>query len=210
MQQLKDLFIRRIYRRIYFFIRWLFFEKPFGLDFHSRDLSVRCQSGGRNSGYVSCPKSFLKDIFSRLSIDSQSSFLDVGCGKGFVLVCAAKMPFGKIEGIDIVSEFVEVAQKNLSILHLDDRIRVTVGDATLFDRYGEFDHIFLYNPFPAEIMSGFIHRLLESLDKSPRGLTVIYANPVCHSLFMEVGRFEIIHEVPNFLTQHKAYIYTVR
>jgi protein-L-isoaspartate O-methyltransferase len=164
--QLQEM-LRRYFRYFIFILRIYFYEKPRGLDFYARDLTLLKSSNHKYHGYSVSPKKYLKKIFSSIHISDRNSFLDIGCGKGYVLSFAAKYPFEEIAGFDISPDLIQTAKKNISRLNLDNRIRVFMSDALQYDHYGEFDHFFLFNPFPSEIMKPVIGKIIESIKNPP-------------------------------------------
>lgn len=108
-------------------------------------------------------------------------FVDIGSGKGKVVMTAALFGFKHIIGIEFAPELVELAQRNLAKIkgHLpaDCDVRVVCADATRYD-YGPDDCVFfLYNPFCADVMTAFCQQLARSLQKYPRKLWIIYTEP---------------------------------
>jgi SAM-dependent methyltransferase len=194
------------YRRLWYVFRVLIFEKPRGLDFHLRNKQLKIDSGGKSQGYAITPESHLKQIFSTLVITSKNNFIDIGCGKGYVLTKAAKQPYNKVMGIDFVPEMINIAQKNISILKLENRINLRLADATDFN-YDEYDHLFLYNPFSADILKLVVNRIIESMERNPRDLTIIYFHPSDHHVFMETGCFEVVNTLYCFIKDYETYIY---
>jgi SAM-dependent methyltransferase len=191
---------------LWYAFRAFILEKPKGLDFHLRNKQLKIKSGGKSQGYAITPESHLKQIFATLNITNKNNFIDIGCGKGFVLTKAAKQPYNKITGIDFVPEMIKIAEKNISILKLQNRINLFLADATEFS-YDEYDHLFLYNPFSADILKLVVNRIIESLERIPRDLTVIYFHPSDHRIFMETGRFEVSNTLHCFIKDYETYIY---
>jgi tRNA A58 N-methylase Trm61 len=179
-------------------------EKPRGLDFHQRNTKLRVK--GKNHGYAITPESHLKQVFSAINITREHCFIDIGCGKGFVLVNATKYPYKRITGIEIDEETADIARKNVSILKLEDRITITTADATDYI-YDAYDHIFLYNPFPGNVLRIVVESILKSLTNNPRKLTIIYFHPSDHNIFMETGRFEVVKTLHSFIKDYDTYIY---
>ncbi|MFP3041025.1 methyltransferase domain-containing protein [Treponema primitia] len=192
------------YRRIWYAFRAYILEKPRGLDFHQRNQKLKVK--GKNHGYAITPESHLKQIFSVLNITEKNSFLDIGCGKGFVLTYAAKYPYQKIMGIEIDPKTAEIARKNILILNLDNRINISIADATNY-AYDEYDHFFLYNPFPGSILKIVIERILESLNTKPREITIIYFHPSDHNVLMDTGRFKVVEKLHSLIKDYDTYIY---
>ncbi len=71
------------------------------------------------------------------------------------------------------------------------------------DRY---THVYLYHPFPAIVMSDVVRNLADSLTRTPRKLTLIYRNPVCHSLVLESG-YRKVAEFPG--PEHPTFVYEI-
>ncbi|MDR1384609.1 MAG: class I SAM-dependent methyltransferase [Planctomycetaceae bacterium] len=204
--------IRRYFRYICFALRVFLYEKPRGLDFHLRDKSLLIESKGKYHGYSITPAGHLKRIFSYLNVTEYDSFLDVGCGKGFVLTKAAALPYQRVAGIDLLSHLTQIAEKNLSILKLKNRIQVFTGDAAAFEYYGDYNHFFFFNPFDAEIMKPVLKKIIAShsnhdTKNAPNKLTLIYHNPACHNTILETGCFQLVHELYDPLKDYKTYIY---
>jgi 16S rRNA G966 N2-methylase RsmD len=124
-----------------------------------------------------------------------------------VLTYAAKYPFKEIAGFDISQDLISIAQKNIQILKLENHIQVFTSDALQYNHYKKFDYFFLFNPFPSAIMIPTIQKIIESLEESPRKITIIYYNPTCHKDIMATGSFQLINELYDKIKDYKIYIY---
>ena len=102
--------------------------------------------------------------------------MDIGCGKGAVLRTAASYPFDRIGGIEYVDYIADICRKNMKILGLSDRVECFCQDATKFERYGEYDTFYMFNPFEEEILSKVFDRIMEQ-KPSDKVITVIYLQP---------------------------------
>jgi SAM-dependent methyltransferase len=194
------------YRRLWYAFRYFILEKPRGLDFHLRNQRLKKESGGKNQGYAITPQSHLKQIFSTLEISSKNNFIDIGCGKGYVLTKAAKQAYNKITGIDFIPKMIQIARRNISILKLEDRVNLCFADATSYN-YDGYDHLFLYNPFSVDILKLVVERIIESLTRKPRELTIIYFHPSDHRVFVESGYFEVVLTLHCFIKDYETFIY---
>jgi SAM-dependent methyltransferase len=114
---------------------------------------------------------------------TDTTFLDVGCGRGRVLVMAAAYGFKNIIGIDFSQRLCDQAASVCK----DLPVTITCADARIYEIPDTVGVIFLFNPFDAAIMSEFILRVSESLSRKKRPLTVLYANPQCKDLWLEAG-----------------------
>jgi SAM-dependent methyltransferase len=125
------------------------------------------------------------------------TFVDIGCGKGKVVLEWARLlgKYGyerRVVGIDYSPELIEIARSNCEKLfgHAGDFI---IADATNVDyaAFGERLIIYLYNPFD-DVMLG------RALDKITTGdVWVIYNNPV-HSVELLNRGFGLISERLGF------------
>lgn len=170
-------YLIRIRRYLLFLAQYLLYEKPRGLDFTMRDTAIYERSNGKCHGYSKTNERHLKEIFESIPNKEAVSFLDIGCGKGVVLKEAAKYPFQRVDGIEIQPQLVKTAQKNFRILKMENRIRCILADAAEFEKYGDYNLFFLFNPFPAEILEKVIRKIMGSRNDAGCTTTVIYHNP---------------------------------
>jgi hypothetical protein len=72
----------------------------------------------------------------------------------------------------------------------------------------------MYNPFTGELFDAAIARLLESLDRTPRPMRLIYRNPVEHARLMGTGRATAIRQTKSGPRWRRAgaalVVYTLR
>lgn len=130
-------------------------------------------------------------LFDQLQpADIQTGFLDVGCGKGRVLAMAAAYGFRQVTGIDFSPKLYAAAVSLTAMLetrHAGLSIRVHCVNARYYIIPDTTGVIFLFNPFDAPMMEEFIARVQESLQRKPRRLKVLYANPQCKQLWLDAG-----------------------
>jgi hypothetical protein len=127
------------------------------------------------------------------SVGREDVFMDYGAGRGRVLLAAARFPFGRIVGLEVNEPDAEIARANARIAGPRRRcpnIEVVVADARVWPLPDDVTYIYMFNPFWDEIFTGMLDRVLESLDRRPRQLTMIYANPTCATELLATGRFE--------------------
>jgi len=120
--------IKRYYRYIRYFLSWLFLEKTRGLDFTMRNKRIGIKAEGSN-GYAATHITTLSYIFSKLDINENDGFIDIGCGKGAVLRYASNFPFKTIVGLEIEKFLCQIAWKNMKKLKLDEKIEIINEDA---------------------------------------------------------------------------------
>jgi SAM-dependent methyltransferase len=89
----------------------------------------------------------------------ETTFVDVGCGKGRVLVVAATYPFKRIVGVEYSEELAEICCRNLQKRGIKDRCEVVVGDAADFQFPDGDLMVFLYYPFDTAIYMRVLQNL---------------------------------------------------
>lgn len=107
----------------------------------------------------------------------ESTFVDIGCGKGRALLIAAEFPFRRLLGVEIAPELCAIANANLA-LNPDWKSRISVinGDASTFVYPEGPLFIFLYTPFLLSMVRRFLANLEGQLRRSPRPAYLLYAN----------------------------------
>lgn len=118
---------------------------------------------------------------------AQFTFVDLGSGKGRVLLMAAEYPFRRIIGVELLPELDAVARANVALGVSQDsiraadrepRIELVLADARGFIFPPDPLVVFLFNPFPAWVLREVMRNLHRSLESSPRPAFVILHNPV--------------------------------
>lgn len=106
------------------------------------------------------------------------SFVDLGCGKGRVILVAAQYPFIRVTGVDISPALADIAQRNLVSFPLDlrrcENVEVMNADATAFEFPDTNVLLHLYHPFNGEVTAAILDRLHDSLEKTPRRVLIAY------------------------------------
>ncbi len=146
--------------------------------------------------YMPVSYDVIEDVFGHYKPATFKHFIDIGCGKGRAMCVAAQMDAQKITGIDFSKEFCD--QSKLNLLKTQQKFpqlqySVLNNDAFYYEIPADADCIFMFNPFDEVIMSGVIENIEMSLEKHPRPITIIYANPMQKHLFLEAGYKEVYH-----------------
>ncbi|MBC7982678.1 MAG: class I SAM-dependent methyltransferase [Candidatus Obscuribacterales bacterium] len=120
------------------------------------------------------------------------SFIDIGSGKGLVVMLASLYPFRHVYGVEMAPELHRIAQSNQrKFLERNPRavsVSLECMNALEFDLPGGNVVVYLYNPFDALLMERFIARLSDSSDEN-RQLLIVYVNSVHRRLFDNDRRF---------------------
>lgn len=136
----------------------------------------------------------LLTAFRKLS--PEKSIVDLGCGKGRVMVVAAYFGFTKITGIDFAKELCEEATLNINktqsiipgiewkVIHANVLDYTISSDDTVF---------FMFNPFVEETLNVFLDKLEDSCKLFPRKTSFLYASPQ-HANALEKRGYQVVYK----------------
>jgi SAM-dependent methyltransferase len=145
-------------------------------------------------GYQPTDPFIFHEMMQRLPADPGALvFLDLGSGKGRALLLAADYPFRRIIGVELLPELDAIARENIAgyrarsqqcsafELHCADARHFAIPDEPLF--------LYLFDPFPEEILREVAAKVESSFRRRPRPLFVGYQNPVSEHVFAAVPIF---------------------
>lgn len=158
-----------------------------------------------NYMYEPFPYIKMKRLFKNYSFSESDGFVDIGCGKGRVLVGAALNGCVNIYGIDISKELLEYAENNLAKCRkkTDLNYKLLCLDARDFTFSPDINKVFFYNPFSYRIFLKVLKSLKKSIEDNPRDVTIFLAGPE------HVTRYLVDDNVFYFtgVEQKNVYIY---
>jgi SAM-dependent methyltransferase len=146
-------------------------------------------------GYSNSGGPDLDAVLTALRISPGAAVVDLGCGKGGALITLAQHPFGRVTGIDLSPDLLRVADQNITKMGLD-HVDLHCVDAVEFD-LDDYDYVYLYNPFPCNVVRAVMGNLVDSIRRRPRRVTIIYNTPRCHDTVVSSGGFEKVGEYPS-------------
>jgi len=136
------------------------------------------------------------------------TFIDLGCGKGRVLLMASEHPFRKITGVELNARLAKVARRNvarwLRTARACSHISLMVGDVMQLRLPDGPVVLFLFNSFAAPVMTELLEGLAAaaSVRATPRGgavpMDLIYIHPEQDNLIRRAPGFELLadEEIP--------------
>jgi len=126
-------------------------------------------------------------------------FCDLGSGLGRVVFQAARWyPFARVIGVELAADLHRAAQANLDGARRRLRCRdveLVHSDVLDYPVPDDVNVVFLANPFTGRLFATVVDRLLSSVDRRPRPLTIVYFNPVEHDRLMATGRVRLVRRV---------------
>lgn len=156
--------MKRLIRGLQFLLTSLLIEKPRGIDFSLRQKTRDIKTEG-NHGYALTQEKAFSKIMEYINPTSDDCFIDIGCGKGGVLRYAAKYGFKRVAGVEIEDSLYAIAKANFQKLKMPE-VELFHDNAITFEKYGEFNVFFLFNPFDPDIYKKVIDRICESISDS--------------------------------------------
>jgi SAM-dependent methyltransferase len=127
---------------------------------------------------------------------ARSTFVDVGCGMGRVVLLAAERPFRQIVGVEISPALHEIARANRDAYPADRLqcrdIRLVRADASNFAFPRGDLVVYLYNPFRTEVLDPVLDALLAIPN---RELVLLYHTPLERAAIDARNAFELIADV---------------
>lgn len=142
--------------------------------------------------YEPTPYGVLDEMLIGLDIAYRdTTFVDLGSGRGRILCLAAERPFRRIIGVELSRALHEAAVENLAALALPPgRVRALHADAATFAFPPGPLVVFLFNPFAAPVLA----RVLENLERAVRAhqatAHILYYMPVHDTILRRAAFLE--------------------
>ena len=149
---------------------------PDQLDFEGPN----CQDA---SGYEPTPSTIFARIMSSLPLDfPRFVFVDMGSGKGAVILYASEFPFKRITGVEFSPLLHRIAERNIASYHSKTMkcrdVKSLCMDVTVYPLPPDPTVLFLFNPFKEQVLEIVINNIRRSLEDHPRDVVVIYYHPL--------------------------------
>ena len=180
------------------------FDRRFGV--HTR--------GYRDLRYEPTPAPVLEKalvLVDTLDIDlARFLFIDIGSGKGKVLLLAAAYPFKRVIGVELWEDLHHVAVSNLEALPENERrcgaIEPVCIDAARFPIPPEPTIFYFFNPFSESVLATVLENIETSLARHAQPVFIIFYAPILlrgapwdrRRLFDASPLLRIIHQEKDF------------
>ena len=142
---------------------------------------------------------FLLDLIGRLDVEyPRYNFIDLGSGKGRVLLVASDFPFRKIIGVEFSRPLHDIASRNVqqysSHAQRCTNISLVHGDAIQYRFEAVPTVIFMFNPFRPAVLAPVLRNLRASVEERPRDVLLIYAAPFYGELIEQETQLRLVTE----------------
>lgn len=131
----------------------------------------------------------LRKLFQKLKIPPGKVLLDLGCGKGRVLLVASEFGFKETRGIEFSSPLCDIAEKNIITYKAktQTKTKFVVIHADIADHQFSDDEevFFLFNPADDYVLEKVVENIRESLQRRDRRIWIIYRYAIHKKVFQK-------------------------
>ena len=164
-----------------------------GLD--ERRSSYHAESGGPE----------LDTVLKSLNLQRHYNAVDIGSGKGAAVFTLGKY-FSKVTGVELSERLHVIAEDNAKKLKAKGCVEFLCKDATTFQPSPGDTVFYLFNPFPAVIVTAVMNNLRQWANHTGQTIWIIYKNPVAHDEVVKAGFqhkkiFDFMHGKPCYIYQ---------
>src|SRR5215203_4694311 len=128
-------------------------------------------------------------------VQGDDVFLDLGSGKGRVVLQAARFPFKRVVGVELSAELNAIAWDNVTAsrrrLGCPD-IELVTADVAAFPIPDDVTFVYIYNAFKGFVFQRALEELIASVDRRPRSVRLLYQTPREHERVIRTGRFDLV------------------
>jgi SAM-dependent methyltransferase len=201
-------------RRLYYQWKGYRFDCRYGIDTNRimavNEIGVETEEAQHATRYRATSVGFLRYLFKKQPVAFEDFvFVDLGSGKGRVLIEAAAFPFKRIIGVEFSKRLHLVAEELVARYEARNastsRIELQYKSATEFAPPLENTIFYLYNPFDADILSKVMQHLHLSLRQMHRQILIVYLNPRWGSLIEATGIFALVDAGRYGLDEYRVY-----
>lgn len=179
-----------------------FFDLKYGTD-TARNLSLNAMEVvGSNKARATWAESTqqrpFRKLMRHLQLPFKGDFIDLGSGKGKVLLLASQYPFKNILGVEFAEELNAICRENIRLYArkkpLRDNIQVITADVVDYRFSGREEMIYISNPFDGIILGQVLHNIVASLNANDRPLWIVYSTAIHRSALDECAYLKTVLE----------------
>lgn len=183
------------------------FDTKYGVDTGGQipqvDLDVKDKNWVHGSAYVATSPVDFTYVLRDLDVKYESTtFIDLGAGKGRVLLMAAALPWKRVVGVEFSPSLADVARDNAKKYRGPKAcgdIAVETMDATKYEFPDGDLVVFFYDPFDDKIMTPIADNLRRAMKASPRRVLIVYFKPAQRHIWDGASEFtNVRNELPLF------------
>lgn len=143
----------------------------------------------------------LRRILPPSAVTTDDVFLDIGSGMGRAVLLAAAYPFRRVIGVELSPRLVDIAHDNVDRCRARLRCKDVVlvnADALEYEIPDDVTVVFMNNPVRGAIFAAVVEHMLDSCDRRPRTMRLVYASPMEEPTLLSTGRIRTIRRTRGF------------
>jgi SAM-dependent methyltransferase len=135
-----------------------------------------------------------RKLLQTLKLPRNGVFVDLGSGKGRVLMLAAGYGFQRVIGVEFSHELNVIARNNVAAFRKkhppEIDIEIVEGDVVDYEIQPDQTVFFMFNPFYMEVLEMVLGNIARSVARHPRKVWLIYQYPECQPTIENYGVFK--------------------
>ncbi len=159
-----------------------FFDLRYGTDTASNvqlnSLNIDSTNIARGNPYQPTHPLTLKKFLKKLNLPSDKVIVDIGSGKGLVMMVAATCGYKEVHGVEFSKALCDIAEKNFGTFRQrtgsSTIMKIIHSDATDYKIEETEDVFYLFNPFDDVVLEKVMTNIHTSLKEHPRKVWIIY------------------------------------
>lgn len=156
----------------------LFWENWLGINTRATHRPSERSRDAEHKIYTPTVYRLIFQVLRRLPLKASDVFVDLGCGKGRVVCCAAYLGAARVMGIEYEREIYETAVANAGLMrHRRSDVTIVHGEAQDLD-YTEGTVFYMFNSFGPETLRTVLSKIEAGLERNPREIRIAYVNPM--------------------------------
>jgi SAM-dependent methyltransferase len=145
----------------------------------------------------------------RIPNHSDYTFVDLGSGKGRMLLIASEFRFRRVVGVEMRDDLHAQALENVQrFRHTNaqrSEIECALVDATRYDFPAGNLVVYLFNPFGSQVVENVFRRLDATFEQQPRDIFIVYVYPESGFLLDTMRHFEKYAETERYRISKSRY-----
>jgi len=155
--------------------------------------------------YVPSAWHLLPRALRQVGVSELGTFVEFGCGKGRVVHQAPRRRFRRVIGVEVSPELAAVARAGLAARrdrHRCENVEIVVEDVTQWRVPDDLTIGYFFRPFGDDTLAPVLRSIVESMDRKPRPVRLIYVWPTdrTRSMIGATDRLRIVKEQSSSLT----------
>ena len=186
----RELGLRRLLRAFREIRRDRSFDRKYGTDTSRvaklRNLKISAPSRPWGRNYQASTIVAFTRAMKRIEAPDTRTLVDLGAGKGRVMMLAAELGVPEIHGAEFSPELCDILEENLRKFReknpVEARFHIARCDAAEYEIPPEADLFYLFNPFDEPVLERVLDNIESSVKRHPRTIDLIYLYPRCRKI----------------------------